>query len=299
MLDASAGWGPMDFSRVKEARRVGYPAADYFGVYAVEDGKVSSMIRVLRLPFTTRRGLEKIAAIQGVVTRRDRSRKGLARSLLQEVHRREKAAGVRFSLLWTGRGQVAHGLYNSMGYADVYTPELAIRKCDGQHPMPRSYELKKARADDSDLIERLHRAATRGRIGFTPRPGGIVRSLLKLGFLRIESFRLILRDGKPVGYGLFQKSPGWSKLDEVTVLAGEDPEEIISLFESESKGCWLALRNTFVRDSIQALRKRHYSFTNFAYYGLLGLQFLDSRPDVSKMLGVSSRSFTCQQLDYF
>ena len=87
LLDMSAGWGPMDFRRVGDARRIGYPAADYFGVYAVEGGEVLSMVRVLRLPFTTPKGVEKIGAIQGVVTRRDRARRGLARKLIEEVHK--------------------------------------------------------------------------------------------------------------------------------------------------------------------------------------------------------------------
>ena len=299
LLDGAAGWGPMDFSRVKRARKTGYPAADYFGVYAVEDGKVSSMVRVLRLPFTTRRGLEKVAAIQGVVTRRDRSRKGLARKLLEEVHRRERDAGNRFVLLWTGRGQVAHALYNSMGYADIYTPELAIRKCGLPTKSRKGYELRKASAADLDVIERLHGKATQGHLGFTPRPKGIVRSLLGLGFLTTEPFRIVLRKGEPVGYGLIQKNPSWSRLDEVVVMEGEDTGEVLSLFESETKGKWLELRNTFVRDALGVLRKRGYAITRFAYYGLLGLGLADQGQDVANELGVSSQKFACQQLDYF
>ena len=52
LLDMSAGWGPMDFKSIAEARRLGYPAADYVGVYAVEEREVLSEVRVIRIPFT-------------------------------------------------------------------------------------------------------------------------------------------------------------------------------------------------------------------------------------------------------
>lgn len=299
LLDGSAGWGPMDFSRVEGARKMGYPAADYFGVYAVEDGKVCSMVRVLRVPYTTRSGLESVAAIQGVVTRRDRSRKGLARKLLEEVHRREREAGSRFVLLWTGRGQVAHGLYNSLGYVDIHTPELAIRKCAVDAKYRGDYELKQARAVDLRTVERLHNRATKGRLGFSPRPDGIVRSLVRIGFLTPEPFQMVVRRGEAVGYGMFRKDPAWSRLDELVFLEGEDAGEILSLFESKTKGKWLELRNTLVRDTLGVINRRGYSVTRFSYYGLLALSLENRRTNVSEELGVSSRTFSCQQLDYF
>jgi len=299
LLDLTAGWGLMDLRRLKEARRLGYPAADYFGVYAVENGKVESMIRVLRLPFATKGGTRQIAAIQGVVTRRDRSRLGLARRLMQEVFKREREAGSSFALLWTSRSNVAHGLYNSLGYADVYTPELAVRWCGKQDARASPYRLRKARAADWALIERLHREATKGRVGFTPRPEGIVRSLHKMGFLEMGPFRLVLQGDKPVGYGFLHRDPGWSVLDEMALLPGMNFAEVLSLFEAEARGTWLTIRNTVVRDSLRVMGERSYSVTELAYYGLLAAPLEDPRTDVSKALGTASPAFTCQRLDYF
>ncbi len=148
LLDMTAGWGALDFSEINHARKMGYPAADYFGVYAMEGTEVLSAVRVIELPFTTPKGVEEIAGVQGVVTRRDSGRTGLARQLLEEVHRREKAAGREFALLWTGRGMVAHGLYEKLGYVDVYTPELAIRHIPKRATEPEGHRLRKARPAD-------------------------------------------------------------------------------------------------------------------------------------------------------
>ena len=116
LLDVAVGWSPLDFGRVNEAIKLGYPRADYVGVYAVEKNEIQSVVRVLRVPYTLADGTsETISAIAAVVTRRDRSGKGLARELLEEVHRREAAAGIRFATLWTGLSIFAHNLYKSMG----------------------------------------------------------------------------------------------------------------------------------------------------------------------------------------
>ena len=39
LLRLSIGWAPRDFSRTEQARSVGFPSADYFGLYAVEGAR--------------------------------------------------------------------------------------------------------------------------------------------------------------------------------------------------------------------------------------------------------------------
>ena len=300
LLDSTAGWGPMDFQRIAYARKKKEsPAADYFGVYAVERGAVLSMVRVLRLPFSTSTGVERIAAIQGVVTRRDRSRMGLARKLMEEVHRREKEAGTRLSLLWTGRGQVAHHLYESLGYSDVYTPEIAILHCPRKAPKPKGYELRKIKGADIGLIERLHTEATKGRLGFTPRHPGLVSLLLKLRFISRDSIRLIVTGDEPIGYAFIRRSLGQPSVEELITIDKQEPWDVLSLFESEASGGWLIIRNTAVRDNLKTLQARHYSITYLSYYSLLAAELPRRNHPTPRALGTTSRLFTCQMIDYF
>lgn len=278
---------------------MGYPSAEYVGVYAVENGEILSAVRVLRLPYTTPEGIQQVAGIQGVVTRRDSGRRGLARKLLREVHRREKAAGSKYSLLWTGRGQVAHSLYESLGYRDVYTPEVATLRRDNRNHSPRRYDLKGAKTGSTDPLEALHNKVTMGHLGFTPRPQGIVRSLIHLGFLARESLRAVSSGGKLVGYVLMQKHSTWCSLDEV-VLDPEAPlEEVLPTLEATARGGWFVIRNTSVRDALPLLRKRGYHYSPFAYYSLLALPLEKPSKDLAEELGTGIHGFTCQQLDYF
>ena len=231
LMDMSANWTPQDFNTLKELRRLGYPTSDYFALFAMEGDQVLSAVRVLNIPVTTRRGTETIAAIQGVVTRYDRSGKGLARKVLTEVHRRERSAGRRLSMLWTTRSSFSHDLYSSLGYSDFYTPETATKRITSGRPGDKRYAFRKVSGAEAGLLERLHAWATKGRLGFTPRPAGIVTSLFRLGVVRPGAIRLVTLDERPIGYAEFQSGGGWAKSDEV-VVERESTDEVLSLLES-------------------------------------------------------------------
>jgi GNAT superfamily N-acetyltransferase len=301
LLDLSVGWGIMGFRRFDEARRMGYPASDYFAVYAVENGDIVSTVRVLRMSITTRAGVQQAAGIQGVVTRRDMKGRGIARRLLEEVHRRERAAGSEYSLLWTSHGLAAHRLYLSLGYRDVYTPELAFLRREERRPGRKHDAIRGARRDDIEYVENLHREATRCRLGFTPRPAGVVRSLLHLGFLEATSLKVILHSGEAMGYAILQKHQGgqWWSLEELVTAPGSSAEEAFSMLEAMAPTGWFVVRNTVVRDLDDPLRRRGFQFSSLAYYSLLALSLKKNTGDIVDDLGTEDRLFTCQYLDYF
>ena len=305
LLDLSTGWGMTDLEDMRRAIKLGYPSADYFGVFAVENGEVLSTVRVSRIPYTLSNDKrEVVSAIGGVVTRHDHSHQGLARRLLEEVHRREKADGRRFSLLWTGRNNVAHHLYESLGYVDVYTPELAMVKCRRMlKTLSKQYSLVKARNKDAKTIEHMHSNATKNRLGFTPRVSGLLNVLFKLGWFKSQLFHLILHDDKIIGYYLeLQKFSGWIGSSEIVVAADEKAEEehVIPLLEREAGNGWLILGNTFVRDNHDALKKRGYKIASFAYTTLMAKPLDGTKPsNVAKLLGVENPRFVCHRLDGF
>jgi GNAT superfamily N-acetyltransferase len=300
LLDATTGWYPMDFARLKEARRLGYPTSSYFGVYAIEGNEVQSVVRVLKISYTMGHGgVESISGVQGVVTRPERSRRGLARKLLEEVHAREAAAGNRFVMLWTGRALMAHNLYKSMGYVDVYTPSIAMLRCAGPRRVPEGYEMRRGKRDDANSIHELHTAATAGRVGFTPRPKGMLPALFKLGFTKPDAFRLILHKGEPVGYAQLERGVGWAKSMEVVLKEGFDVGVALSLLESEASEGWLTLSGTFVSDQRGLLARRGYALTCNSYSSLLARPLKGKREPTLGELGTAVPSFTCQYLDGF
>lgn len=291
----------MDFRRIEAARRVGYPAPKYFGVYAVEGNKILSTVRVIRFPFTLPDdSVETATGIQGVASRRDKRRKGLAGRLLEEVHAREAGEGIRLSFLWTSRTNSAHHLYEKLGYRDIYTPDLAFRSSPRAKPKT-PYFLTPAKKSDVALLERLYASSTRRRTGFVPRPRGLLRSLMELGFVKLDSIMMVNRGKEKVGYVEMQASPSWVKVSElVTTEARPDGDGLISAVELAASDKLLAFWNTLVRDFRAALLKRRYSVSDLAYYGLMATQ-LKGRKDnyLARTLGTASLRFSCQGYDYF
>jgi GNAT superfamily N-acetyltransferase len=302
LLRLSVGWAPRDFHRIDRARKRGYPAPDYFGLYAIEGKRVVSTVRVLRLPYTFPDGhVETVSGILSVITRRDARGRGLASRLFNEVHARERKVGIRFCLLWTEKSIPAHRLYESMGYGDVYAPEFALKRPREKNVSHGEFELPTAKNEDVVKIERIHAESNRRRIGFTPRPQGYVSSQIELGIARPESFRLILRNGKLVGYIELQEAPNMVKVSEVVIppdstIAGS----LIPAIEGLSSGRWLTFWNTFVRDSRKTLEGRKYAFSDLGDHLLMSLPLVKSHPeDQVSALGTADPRFVCQVLDYF
>ncbi|MDA4112519.1 MAG: GNAT family N-acetyltransferase [Thaumarchaeota archaeon] len=303
LLRLSVGWAPRDFYLTEQARSAGFPSADYFGLYAVEGDRILSMVRVLRLPYTFPDGhAETISGVLSVITRQDSRGRGLARRLLDEVNARERRAGSRFSLLWS-ESITAHRLYESMGYEDVYTPDIAAKRPPHRGTADVPYELAAVKDEDVPAIERLHDAATLERIGFTPRPRGLLGSLMTFGLFKPDSFRLILRNGRPLGYLELQEAPGSVNVSEV-VMTGDpsDTAGLLSVLERASAGRWLSFWNTFVRDSKKALEGRGYSFSNLGDSLLMSVPLDKVKSETRRqtsVLGTADQRFVCQSLDHF
>jgi len=254
---------PQDLSLIRRLQRMGHPASDYWGVYAVEDGQLLSRVETLHLTFAGRRGPQPVVGVSDVLTRPEGIGRGLARALLEEVHRREIAGGRAWSFLWTHRTWGAHRLYRDLGYEDVYSPPNALRR------IPRSarreplagYRWRVARAPDAERLERLLATATKGRLGFVPRPRGSARIRFHLGWRRPENHRILFREDHAVGYAHLSSTSLWNLTsNEVVVTAPDHTEAMVAGLEGLARGRWLTLQGTsLVRDSESWLRARGYS----------------------------------------
>ncbi|HLF06666.1 MAG TPA: GNAT family N-acetyltransferase, partial [Thermoplasmata archaeon] len=199
-MSSAALWGYADFKILAKSRKVGIKWAPYLSVYAVEGERVLSRVGVRRFPMTTKNGGEQVAGITMVATRPDRERKGMARMLLEDVHRRERADGIRFSTLWTNKSWYAHTLYEKLGYFDVYEWHRAMRRIPKNVPaLPRGWKLRPATRRDGIAMCGLHDRANRGRPGFAPRQRGFWSKRFAWGRNDPKEFRILTRGGRAVG----------------------------------------------------------------------------------------------------
>lgn len=234
-----SSWDPRDISRRWKHRYP--PLADYMGLCAVEGGNIVASLGVRRFPFRTRSRESTCSGLGGVATLPSHGRRGFARSLIEEAHRRERAAGSSFCLLYTGRSMVAHDLYESLGYRDVMDFPRAVRLIPHDASPPRRGWLwRKGRRSDRQAIEELHTRYAQGKFGFTRAghhwwPGTTSNFVLEW-------------NGSIRGYAnLTKRGKVWTCF-EGFACSGTERAALLKGLESETAGKWLLLGAGVLRD---------------------------------------------------
>lgn len=286
---------------IRAMRRRGYAFAEYAGLFALDRRGIVGQTFVFRFPYTGAEGTETVAGIASVTTRADAARRGVARAVLAEVHRREAEAGCRYALLWTNRGWYAHGLYEKLGYRDVYSPSMAARAFR-RGPRGRPGEsLKPPRAGELARLERLHEEILRGRHGFVPRGRGFLTEEHRAGLLSLDGLRVYRRRGRLAGYAVVGQGPGQLTCGEL-VASPADREPFLAALEAAAAGRVLALGNTTVHDLAGALRRRRYVRREGGDWHVLMACRLGRVADagtVRRELAADRATFTSLSLDRF
>ena len=283
------------------ARRALY--ADYVGIFAVDGGHVVGQTYVKRIEYTFPEGTETVSAIASVGTRPDRARAGIARRVLEEVHSREREAGIRFATLWTNRSWGAHRLYERLGYRDVYAFPWATRgpraAAAGSH---RSKVIGPARTSELGALEELHRVESNGRVGFVRRPKGYLRTAAAVRAFDPAHDLLVARRGtRPVGYAVVQSSGTQAVCGEIVAKSVPVREALISEIERRHSGAVIAFQHTLVSDAEQRFRQLGYTILKAGWYTFmassLGRPWSHSR--AVRAFAARSHRFLCLSGDRF
>jgi len=305
---ASLNWSdndpPFDLRAFRKARALGHPYAPYFGLLAVENGQVLSQVVVERPRLTTGTGTEAFSGIAGVVTRPDAQGRGLCSRLLEEVHRRERAQGLRWAFLWTRRSWRAHRIYERLGYRDVYSPPTALREVRrASNPRLRpGYSIRTATLRDAGALESILEESTRGRLGFVPRSARSFRARFSLGLSAPKDYHLLLHRSRPVGYFHASQSPFSVAAYEVAVRADDHLPAVLDGMQRYAAGRWLAVGyTTFVNDAAPLLRERGFTICPSSHAILMARNLGTTRSGRSPSFRelFSDPRFSCHRGDMF
>jgi GNAT superfamily N-acetyltransferase len=275
--------------------------ADYAGLFAVEGGRLLGQLFVRRIPFRTATGVEPVAGIASVTTRLDDQRRGVARALLEEAHRRESAAGVRFAMLWTNPSWYAHTLYERLGYRDVWSAPSAVRLLPRARRAPREGSLSPALPRELPSLERLFDATTGASVGFSVRPRGFLREGHEAGYLDLEGLLVLRRRGELLGYAVVSKCHDLLRSGEI-VVRPDATSWLLGALEHRAAPGVLALGNSPVLAMEPELRRRGYRVDRRLEWRALMAAPLDGvlgPAEVRAALAVDRPSFRCMSLDRF
>lgn len=253
---------PYDARFLRHLSTLGYPFLDYQALFAVEKGQLLGKADTTVHDYVTPAGTESVIWVSGVATRPDALRRGVARALLEEIHSREENTGRRWAFLWTHRSWGAHHLYEELGYKDVYSPPVALRRWRRASPrsLPRGYGWRALRPHEDSLLEELLDVASEGRYGFIPRYRGSFRVRFQFGWRQPSDFRVLTKESNPVGYAHGGSGPYARTASEIVVTHPAHGTAMLDALEREATGRWLALaRTTFITDHAGLLRTRGYA----------------------------------------
>jgi GNAT superfamily N-acetyltransferase len=277
LTQSSAFGGPFLPRQLRRYRR-GRVFAPYVGVFAVEDGGVIGQTYCLRFPFTFPDGLATVGGIAAVATRPDQTGRGIARRILEEVHRHEREDGVERVALWTNRSWGAHRIYERLGYRDVHHPAFALRWFETAPPPLRGVTVRRARRSDLEALEALHTRATRRRRGFTPRlPGAMVTEADATGAEFLGSVWVAVRDRRPVGYAILQPNAGRVACGELIAETRAAEEALFRQHARLARRRWGILDLSVAADHPERLRREGYTVADRAWFVLMG-----ARSDLSE-----------------
>lgn len=243
--------------------------ADYVAVFAEERGRLLGQTFVLRIPYTFPDGTELVSGVAAVGTRPDRGRAGIARALLTEVHRREREAGIRFSTLWTNRSWGAHGLYEVLGYRDVYSPPWVVHPASRTFPR-RPRGVRPARRQELADLEQLHARQAEGRLGFLREPNGYLAVGTAAGDIHPAKELVVVRTARRLrGYAHLGSDPYRTICGELVATSRPARQALVSEVRRRAKRTAFAFQHTPVSDAPEMFRGRGYSAVPTGWYVLM------------------------------
>ena len=276
--------------------------AEYVGVFAVAQETVVGQTFVQRISYTFPQGTETVAGLAGVATRVDHARTGLARRILEEVHRREREAGITHSILWTNRSWGAQRLYERLGYRDVYRPPWAARTGPFPHARGSLRGTRPAQKSDLEEVEDLHARFARNRWGFAHRPSGFVRTAVAAGELRPRDQLLVARDrGRLLGYAAYESSRSRTICGELVTTSASGRARLVAGLEARAGRSTLAFRDGVVDSIAPWLQRRQYATAAAGWFGLMGTTFGRPRAEdeLVREFGTHDPRFLCFTGDRF
>jgi len=276
--------------------------AEYTGLFALDRGSVVGQTFVRRIAYTFPHGTETVSGIAAVSTRLDHARAGVARRLLEEVHRREREAGIRYSTLWTNRSWGAHRLYEKLGYRDIYNPSWAVRVVTSGRPGRRPGGVRPGRRSDLSEMDRLHREYAKGRWGFVERPRRFLSVAAATGDFRPEEESIVVRgrDGLS-GYAHLTATHSRIISGELVAMSSSARRSLVSALEGRVRSGVVAFRDGVVDDLGSLLAGRGYEVAPAGWFGLMAtsLDRKRSRAQLSREFGTTDPRFLCLGGDRF
>lgn len=231
------------------------------GYAAVQEGHIIGFVGVMDI--VTRsvdRSEVKVGGIWDVATHPVYTRKGVATTLMRRAHEYFQEKGCQFSLLTSGRADIAHGLYKKLGY-EVVLPFPSAYKII--RPTKKPVEATKGKMKpDWNRILRVYRQVTEDRTGLVVRSKKYMRMLGQRKIIQLE--KTIQTEE---GYMLLKEDEGKILIKEITASTKEETIRLIR--KTEEKALKTVVDRAILLDTTMDAYKTEGYMTLTQSYGVL------------------------------
>jgi len=286
---------PLTPERVALMRNLDRRPFPFFALYAIERGTVAGQVGVFRLPVMTTEGPEDIGGVWAVSAHPDFSRRRVATKLMNEAHARMRAAGLRFSSLETSRHLGAHSLYQRLNYFDASTP--ASTSAYSKNVM-RETDLTVERVGTRfHVADGVFKQAAAGRLGFTRRPDGFMKTMVKTGELDEGQLWLISRRQEVLGYAIANCSEGVLTVRDL-VLKDAEPDVAVAALLSALPAPYVHVLSHLPSHAASLQRAGYLvSRTSWGTFMLRPLTADNTVEDARRLMAIGTDRFMISPLD--
>jgi GNAT superfamily N-acetyltransferase len=246
-----------DEAKVRRVRSSDRRYLEEFALYAEERGRVVAQVIPLRFPVRLRSGVEEVGGLAGVCSHPAVWGLGYARKLMEAAHDRFRGLGLRISTLTTSRNIRGYGVYSKLGYVDLAPFRAGVRFVSRRR-VPEGYRLRPATRADMSKIHDLYRRRTRSMLGWTERSPDLLLWFLRANRAYLSKYRMLLREGQPVGYLRTRPDDGVT-MEEVVVPGERDFRAAVALMEARVRRGMATVNWITAADDVARFRELGYT----------------------------------------
>jgi len=231
------------------------------GYAAIEKDLIIGFVGVMDMVTRSVDGSEvTVGGIWDVATHPAHTRKGVASTLMQRAHENFQERGCQFSLLTSGRADIAYNFYRKLGYEEALTFPSAYKIIKPLKKMVKA--AKRKTKPDWNGILRIFRQVTEDRTGLVIRTDE---------YMKMLDQRKIIQSDKTIqtekGYALLKESEGRVSIKEI--MAPTKEETIRLIRKAEEKALKTVVDRLILSDrTLDAYRSEGY-MTLTQSYGVL------------------------------
>ena len=231
---AAFGWG-FDPAAARRIRNDDPYVMDELALYAGERGHVVARAIPLRMAVRLTTGRETVGGIAGVCSLPQVWGKGYVRRLMEHLHAMFREQDMRISTLTTSLNIRGYRVYRGLGYVDLAAFYRGSRFVPANQSKPIGIRFRKVSRKDFPRIQSLFGSYVRDLLGWTERSADAPQRGRIWDRENLERFRLVIRDGRLVGYLRSRLRDGYL-LEEVIVPRTEDFRLAVRAMECTARG---------------------------------------------------------------